>query len=296
MGPKRPPPPFEGKSTYKLDYVEKQLPEMPTPAEPPCQPSPRFEGESSYRQEFVEKKVEQEPVAAPSPKPRQPFYDMTSYKHFHDKKTLPQKLGRQRCTAGESVTPRNAESAPAQAHAFEGRSSYKSDFGEKPLPAPHMPAPVRQLQLPFEGESSYRRDFTEKRGRPEPPPEPQAKPQQPFYSETSYRQHFTEKPLPQRPSRGRSAPTGPRGGTQAFEGASTYRSDYTPQPPCVTSPERQPGPAPAPDQRDFATTYGRDFTPRAAAVCPVALMPRCPHYAPSGQDHSFWNEERQRWC
>lgn len=284
---------FEGTSTYKVDYDEKPLPERLVVPAPCFDPLP-FDGATSYRDTFTEKRVEMEPRAEPQPKPRQPFYDETSYKHFHTEKPLQPAPPRDRSLPAK----KNVQSCSAQQRRFEGESSYVCDFQAKPIPEPHRPAQVNYAPLPFEGESSYKREYTKKSVPVESPPRTQPKQQLPFYGETTYAHSHGQKPLPQGPTRARSAPAVPRTQGRPFEGASTYKSHYTELPvqPPPAVPRAQRSPRTAPDSRDFATTYGQHFVAKESPVCPITLMPHHPHCAPDGREHSFWQEDRSQWC
>jgi len=291
--------PFQGESTYKLDYNEKPLPERPIVPEARLDTAP-FDATSSYREDFTEKKIQFEPQQPPAPpRSRQPFHDETSYKHFHSEKPLQPRPERQRSTPSR----KNLESGMRRQRRFEGESLYARDFQAKPLPEPHQPAAAHHAPLPFEGESSYKSDYTKKSVPLDPRPAPQPRPKLPFDGETSYMHYHCAKTLPQGPSRPRSAPALPRGQARTFDGASTYRSHYVApaaEAAAAASPrgQRHPASAPgsAPESRDFATTYGQHFVAKESPVCPIVLMPQCPHHAPEGREHSFWNEGDHQWC
>lgn len=72
---------------------------------------------------------------------------------------------------------------------FEGESSYRTEYGPKPLPPPPKTSSVTMpASLPFEATTAYRTDYGPK---PLPPPikpaEIQAQPSLPFEASSSYR-------------------------------------------------------------------------------------------------------------
>lgn len=280
--------PLEGRSTYKMEYTEKPLPkeevqEIRQEREVP------FKGESSYKRDYVEKACSIEVPRSPTTKPSQPFYAETSYRSYHDGKMPSQTVQRKK--------PASATSPRPWADPLGGTSTYKQEFTEKQVLQEVPPKYVVESGAKFDGESSYKRDYVEKSIQIEKPAASSPRPQQPFFGETSYRHEFSEKHVTvqqnaYKPQIGKR----PTPWNDPLNAVSSYSADYRPQP-ITSDPPRQEQLSSSPDTRDFATTYGKTYVPKAVhSSCPILQMPQTPHYAPDGREHSFWDADKSRWC
>jgi len=165
---------------------------------------------------------------------------------------------------------------PPVVHTFQGESTYKVDFPQRPLPeAARVPEPDLPAPLPLSSDTTYAQDYTAKTAEMEPLRVPEPKPRQPFVGETSYRSFHDQKPLPRRPERMRSSPNHwatPRNEEAGFEGESSYKRDFGVKPlPRARSPP-QPRLICLPFEGE--SSYRREFTEPAPQVDAPQPSPR----------------------
>lgn len=212
-------------------------------------------------------------------KPTIPFEGETTSHAMHHEMPLPARRPLPSC-------PNPSEARPCEP--FEGTSTYKREFIERPISLEPPPEVVLETPRPFNGESSYRRDYTEKDLPAVVPAVPIPKPQQAFHGETSYRQHYKEQTVSVKPKRCKSAPSSGRGPWQdPFEGSSTYKTAYVEKvlshdsPPLVVLEPAQP----------FVgqSLYNQDFSekelPRKVPVTPRVKTPQAFYGQTSYRQH-----------
>lgn len=271
--------PFEGETSYNTEFKQKPLPpeslRVTSPRPPASMP---FEGESTYRGHFTERPASARP-APPAPKspgrsgPRQPRPSMegesTYRSHF-----VPKGTGRPDQVTRLASAPTLGQVFPGSSP-FEGVSTYKDNFVEKPHHAVH------------------------------PPPAFAPRPKIPFDATTVYNEQFKAKPLPEKPTprlADRGASPGVLGAKPRFQGESSYRSQFYEKPLAPadramvkTHRDSQVLQTSGDSGKNWATSYGDQFPRKDLGVCPVTLMSVYPARSPTGREHTFWNDKHGAW-
>mmetsp|Transcript_90673 Transcript_90673/g.142317 ORF Transcript_90673/g.142317 Transcript_90673/m.142317 type:complete len:461 (+) Transcript_90673:45-1427(+) len=212
--------PFEGESSYRREFVEKDLPRYEQ-MQPKIEPPVPLNAESSYTRDYTAKELERLVVVEKSPRPQQEFFGETTYRKHYSEKAVPKKLVRQKTAP---ATLRRTWQEP-----LEGASTYRTEYTEKPLPEDTRQEIPQEKKVPFQGESSYKRDFVEKELPREVPASRTEKPPLPFYGDTTYRAYHDGKSPPRSNARRKSLPpsSSPRPWADPLGGMSTYRQEFT---------------------------------------------------------------------
>lgn len=153
--------PFDGASSYKSEYVKhplakrESMPKASLSWSPPKEPT----GKSTYEDQFPWRDPEF-PIRHPSQQKEEssrrrsePFAAHSSY--MQDYVAHPPKPRSERSMPARP-RPKSATHTP-----FQGKSTYESEYTEKPLSARTrcQPKPFRLDPLPFEGSSHYRTNY-----------------------------------------------------------------------------------------------------------------------------------------
>lgn len=184
---------------------------------------------------------------------------------------------------------------------FEGNTRYREDYpGWQPESRTDGRRPVpERARIPFEGESTSKMAYKEwPLEARSPAARPAARTSVPFEGSTESRTAFAS---PGPDAYARAAGPGARQDRPRipFEGETTSAVSYKEWP--LEARQSQPNKlrSALPDDRDFRTESGREYTPKYVDVCPVTRLPPPPmreeHPGAWEGDHVLFDRRRGEW-
>uniref|UniRef100_A0A0G4HCD8 Uncharacterized protein n=1 Tax=Chromera velia CCMP2878 TaxID=1169474 RepID=A0A0G4HCD8_9ALVE len=154
-------------------------------------------------------------------------------------------------------------------------------------------APAASKSIPFEGNSTYKQEYDSK---PLPDRVPATKTEwrpnlAAFDGNTTNKTFHDPKPLGARETFQPRVHTPKR---VPFDGSSNYRDEYKKWELEQRAPPKSVDYRRAPDNRDFGSTYGKDFKKYAFPKCPIHELPPYPQ-PPADRYHVFYDDNVQQW-